>query len=600
MMKWFEYRARDVAGFCTLAAALALFVGSIPAANAVVIKGRVVETNGRPLQYVRIRMTDKHTVPYSSTVFSSADGSFALNYKRAKAAAVVINAFRIGWKETGRAVATTPGGQTVTVNVTMERIANVAAQVPASAWLKGDPSSEGYRMTTLQCSNCHQLGAYMVRRFAASLDHRSLAGRIAGWKGVVEFMRFMTMRLNVNEPPVFGLKVGTPAYNAVLKPDTSLFTPRDMAIVIPYLARHYPVDFHCYTDYNDIKRLGPYGVNAKTRIDEFELPTFGWTREVAIAPGSNKVWFVETDRDRLGALDPSDGSVKWYPIPGKGPQGPHTMNADASGHIWVGLEDSYHIGRFDTRTDKWRIYSPPPNTHFGITHDFAFDSNRYIATDARGRFYITALGANELWAINAKTGKGQAFRMPLPAGETSFHTLIYGAAIDPSHHRVWYAQLDGNVGSFDTKLDVPEYVVPFRPGDGPRRLAIAKDGTLWVALFGSSQLVEIDPDTALEVGRWQIPDRGAGPYGITLDKKRNAIWVATSDSDRIYRFDIATKKFSQYPLPRKESYLRMIALDPVTDDVWTTYASLPTGKRNRAIYGTEHANNMIVRLHPGD
>lgn len=585
-------------GVCALVVVLALLISGIPAARAVVIQGRVVDADGAPLQYVRIRVTDKHAVPYSSTVFSSADGTFALNYKRATAGGIDINAFRIGWKETGRTTTATRVG--LSVKVTMQRIANVADQVPASAWLKGDPSSQGYRMTTLQCSNCHQLGAYRVRKFAASMAHLSLAGRIAGWTGMVQFMRFMTMRLGPGQPPVFGLKVGTPAYTAVLKPDTSLFAPRDMAIIIPYLARNYPVDFNCYTDYNDIERLGSYGVNAKTRIDEFELPTFGWTREVAIAPGSDKVWFVETNKDRVGALDPKDGSVKWYPIPGKGPQGPHTMNADASGHIWVGLEDSYHIGRLDTRTGKWRIYSPPPDTNFGITHDFAFDSNRHITPDAKGRIYITALGANELWGINADTGKGQAFRMPLPQGETNFHALIYGAAIDPKHNRVWYAQLDGNVGSFDTEHDVPEYIIPFRRGDGPRRLAIAKDGTLWISLFGSSQLVEIDPNAAIELGRWQIPDRGAGPYGITLDKRRNAIWAATSNSDRIYRFDIATKKWTQYPLPRKETYLRMIELDPVTDDVWTTYASLPIGKRNPAIYGTEHANNMIVRLHPGN
>ncbi len=112
--------------------------------------------------------------------------------------------------------------------------------------------------------------------------------------------------------------------------------------------------------------------------------------------------------------------------------------------------------------------------------------------------------------------------------------------------------------------------------------------------------MKIDGETGEELGRWQIPDRGAGPYGITLDKKRNAIWAATSNSDRIYRFDIATQAWRHYPMPRAEAYIGMLEVHPETGDVWTTYSSLPVGRRDPKLAGTESANNIIVRLHPGD
>jgi streptogramin lyase len=210
------------------------------------------------------------------------------------------------------------------------------------------------------------------------------------------------------------------------------------------------------------------------------------------------------------------------------------------------------------------------------------------------------MGMNELWGIDVASCDIKTYRQPVPAGETHFHSLLYGAAADAKNHRVWWAQLYGNVGSFDTKTHQAERIIPFRHGEGPRRLAIEDDGTLWVPLFGASQLVKIDGATGEELGRWQIPDRGAGPYGITLDKRRNAIWAATSNSDRIYRFDLATQKWRHYPLPRAESYIRMLELDPATGDVWTTYSSLPVGRRDPAVYGFEGANNVIVRLHPGD
>jgi len=611
-----------------LAAVLTLAVGP---ALALDLSGRVKDADGHALAFVRIRASAGRALPYSMTVFTGADGRFAAHYEHASAEFLQVEAFRIGWKERSRKMEKSDQG--VSLAITMGRVANVADQVPASAWLKGDPSSQAYQMTTLQCSNCHQLGSWRVRRFSASLADRPVGdrsdawveraaddlaapvgdrrdkpdpneipghGRVAGWAGIVQYMRLVTMQLGENRELRWGLTEGSPAYNALLEPETSLFSPKDMAIIVPNLARNFPVVFDTYTDYDDVERLGEYGVTKDTRIDEYVLPTYGWTREVAITPGSDRVWFVETDKDRLGALDPKDGSVSWYPIPGKGRQGPHTMNADSHGHIWAGLEESFHIGRFDTRTGQWRLYPPPPGKEFGVTHDFAFNSDRYVEPDTDGRIFITDMGSNELWALNVESGEIKLYRMPVVEGETHFHSLLYGAAIDVKRKRVWWAQMYGMAGSFDTEHNIAERVLPYRRGEGPRRLAIQDDGTVWIPLFGASQLVKINGDTGEELGRYQIPDRGAAPYGITYDKRRNAIWAATSNSDRIYRFDIATARWRQYPMPRKETYIRMIEIDPQSGDLWTTYASLPVGARDPAMFGTASANNMIIRLHPGD
>jgi sugar lactone lactonase YvrE len=595
------------------------------AAHAVNVSGRVVDSDGNPVPYVRLRGEGAGAVPYSRSVFTAEDGTFALEYDKASAAKLKIDAFRIGWRETKRRQS--KSGDGLTLQLVMNRQANVADQIPPSAWLKGDPDSQAYQMTTLQCSNCHQLGSTRVRNFSRNLANQPIGdrsdawvtraaddlagekhdtsnipahGRVAGWEAIVQYMRYVTMYLG--EPPElrWGLKKDSAFYNALLAPATSLFIPQDMSIVVPNLARNFPVAFDSVTDYDDLERLGQYGVSKKTVVDEYVLPTFGWTREVAITPASKQVFFVETDKDRLGSLDVASGAVTWHPIPAQGRQGPHTMNSDAEGNIWMGLEDSFNIAKFDTRSEKWRLYPPPAGTLFGVTHDFAYDTDRHVEPDSKGRIWITDMGKNELWGINITSGDIKTYRMPLPINESHFHSLLYGAALDVKHNRVWWAQLFGNVGSLDTERDVAERVIQFPKGAGPRRLAIQEDGTVWVPLFGAGQIVKINGDTGVEIGRYTIPDRGAGPYGITYDKKRNAIWAATSNSDRIYRFDIAAKRWRHYPLPRRESYIRMIELDPVTNDIWTSYAALPVGKRDPKVFGTESANNMIVRLQPGD
>ncbi|MFP6781506.1 MAG: SMP-30/gluconolactonase/LRE family protein, partial [Gammaproteobacteria bacterium] len=310
--------------------------------------------------------------------------------------------------------------------------------------------------------------------------------------------------------------------------------------------------------------------------------------------------FVELDADRIGSLNTNDGSVEWFDVPGEGAQGPHTLNADSRGNLWMALEESFSMAKFNTQSHDWRIYPPPEGVKFAITHDAALNSKRQVEPDAKGRIWLTLVGINELWSIHVETGEVRRFKMPLPEGEEEFHVFIYGAAMDPNGKRIWWTQLHGFLGAFNTETESVERVVSFPRGAAPRRLAIEDDGTLWVPLYGEGQLVKFDTKRGVEVARYSMPDRAAATYSVTLDPKRHAIWVGTTNSDRIYRFDIDDERWRHYPLPRKEAFLRMIEIDHDTGDIWTSYANLPIGPRNPEKHGIEGANNIIVRLHPGD
>ena len=203
-------------------------------------------------------------------------------------------------------------------------------------------------------------------------------------------------------------------------------------------------------------------------------------------------------------------------------------------------------------------------------------------------------------SIDVETGALKRYPMPVPEGEQAFHTFLYGAALDPNGKRVWWTQLHGYLGAFNTETEEVDHLVEFDQGAMPRRLAIDPDGTLWVPLFGEGQLVKFDTKTGKEIARYDMPDRAGASYSVTLDTKRKAIWLATTNSDRIYRFDVDTERWRHYPMPRKEAYLRMIELDHETGDLWTAYSNLPIGKRDPAYFGSESANNRVVRLRPGD
>lgn len=582
-------------------AGLLLFATTAMAVAAdVEIRGTVRDAAGGAVPYARVTIAGGDQIPLTTSVFSDRDGNFLASVDMADPDGLDVSFFRIGWEEARRDERT--AGGTRLIDVTLARTDNVAAQVPASAWIPGERGARPFHILINECAGCHQLGADRVKRFARLLHGQPLPACRAAWDAMVQFMRSQALRMGPSGQTElrWGLSEDSPEYTAATTPETSFFLPRDVDIVVPYLAEHFPTRFDELTDYDDVARLGEYGVTAATVVQEFLLPTFGWTREVSIAPGSPLVWFLELDADRLGALDPGDGSVSWFDVPGNGPQGPHTLNADADGNLWVALEESYSIGRFDPRTHAWRVYAPPSGVKFAITHDTAINARRQVQPDASGRIWLTLVGLNELWSVDVESGAIERHVMPLPPGEEPFHVFIYGAVMEPSLERVWWTQLHGFLGAFNVRTEQVERIVPFPRGAAPRRMAIEADGTLWIPLFGEGQLVKFDTRATEELARYDIPDPAAAPYSITLDEKRRAIWVATTNSDRIYRFDIDSERWRHYPLPRREAFLRMIEIDHETGDLWTAYANLPVGPRDPTVHGHAGANNIVVRLHPGD
>jgi streptogramin lyase len=582
--------------------AMALMFCSIIATPcaALTVSGKVVDRAGNPVPYVRVTITGEKLVPLTTTVFSTLDGSFAARSIDATPDAIQLDSFRIGWRESARKIAL--DGDFVEYMLILEAQSNVAHQVPSSAWVPGNIGDRNYHILINECAGCHQLGAERVKRFAASLDGQPIEARTAAWEAMVQYMRMQSVRMGPagHAELRWNMTEESDEYKATIAPQTSFFLPRDTEEVIPLLAKSFPTNFDTLTDYDDIQRLGEYGVTGETVIEEFQLPTFGWTREVTIAPGSDRVWFVELDADRIGSLNTNDGSVEWFDVPGAGAQGPHTLNADSQGNLWMALEESFSMAKFNTKNHDWRIYPPPDGVNFAITHDAAINSKRQIEPDAKGRIWLTLVGINELWSIHVDTGEVKRFKMPLPEGEEDFHVFIYGAAMDPNGKRIWWTQLHGFLGAFNTETESVERVVSFPRGAAPRRPAIEEDGTLWVPLYGEGQLVKFDTKRGVEVARYDMPDRAGASYSVTLDPKRHAIWVGTTNSDRIYRFDIDDERWSHYPLPRKEAFLRMIEVDHDTGDIWTTYANLPIGPRNPEKHGIAGSNNMVVRLHPGD
>ena len=158
---------------------------------------------------------------------------------------------------------------------------------------------------------------------------------------------------------------------------------------------------------------------------------------------------------------------------------------------------------------------------------------------------------------------------------------------------VWYSQLGNGVfGGFN--IETEEFIGPFvlpDPNTGPRRITISDDDIMYLALYGTGQIAEFDIKKREMIAIHDLPDTGAAPYSVTWDSVRRVVWVATANADVIYRFDPATRSYGVLPLPREQSFLRMIDIDPATGVLVSSYANI-----------VENVNGprMALIIEPGD
>ncbi len=69
------------------------------------------------------------------------------------------------------------------------------------------------------------------------------------------------------------------------------------------------------------------------------------------------------------------------------------------------------------------------------------------------------------------------------------------------------------------------------------------------------------------------------------------VWIATSNGDVIYKFNPADKSFGVLPLPREQTFLRMLDVDPRTGVLVTSYGN---------IVDIVQGPRMALIIEPGD
>ena len=287
------------------------------------------------------------------------------------------------------------------------------------------------------------------------------------------------------------------------------------------------------------------------KVSEWNVPTPKFARDPAPAPDGS-IFITVMHGDRIARFDPKTHQFREWDLPHG--SHPHGLLVDKQGIVYYTGNGNGTIGRLDPATGKVTAFKAPSG---GSPHT--------IVQAADGIIWFTVQ-------------EGRIGRLDPASGEIREYKTRggpYGLALSKDG-AVWFCQLSGDrLGRVDpatgavTEVEVPR-------GSGPRRVAATPDGSiLWVAFYGSNELVKFDPIAQKIVKKYELPSGGGGgAYAVTVDGA-GFPWVDEISGNTVVRLDPATEKMQVIKLPTTNTGIRKMVI-AADGKLW--YMGSHTGK----------------------
>ncbi len=494
-------------------------------AHAASLSGTVRDQADKPVRGAFVS-AKSHASPMTSYVVSDVDGRYTI-------ADLFPGEYDLGATKPGFAdveqrdvTLTANGGEH---DFSVKRIADKPEQLPGNVWLADLPDGEFKARFVTGCTICHDIGAEPVRRERSREE----------WIAAIAMMRG-----------------GLDIYSVI--PDL------DNAELADWLLEH---------EFGKTPAKVPLAAaSANVVMTLYDVGDVdSWAHDMIIEPRTGAAWVGDYPYDQLIRVDPRTGAQKTYALPVTG-GGMHTLHFDEAGFLWITLQLTDMVARFDPAAETFRIYGGfQPGS---LIHSFAYDEHGLIAFDTRGRMWLSEFGTNALASLNPDTGEVKEYALRGDAGHT------YGVALD-SKERVWFTKYNENTfGYLDPATgSVVEKQMP-RPYSAPHRMDIDDKDRLWIpnSGYGTLAMYDIGSDVLREI---PLPDPDTFPYAVRFDGATGTVWVTGNGANSLYRFDPRDETFTTYRLPVSEAYGRMIAIDYSSGDVWTALSNYPNKHTGR-------------------
>ncbi|HEX6735826.1 MAG TPA: hypothetical protein VF096_13530 [Azonexus sp.] len=274
-------------------------------------------------------------------------------------------------------------------------------------------------------------------------------------------------------------------------------------------------------------------------VSEWPVPTPQFARDPAIAPDGS-IFIAVMRGNKIARFDPATATFREWDLPRD--HHPHGLLVDRRGIVWTTGNGNGTIGRLDPASGDIR--------EFRTQSDGSGPHTVVIGDDGK-TLWFTMQSGNRIGRLDTASGEIREYRT---AGGP------YGIALD-RRGLVWFCRMgDDRLGILDPATGtLSELVMP--AGSRPRRMASAPDGSIWVTLYGSNKLAQVDPAARKIVRQIDLPaGPDGGAYAVSIDGA-GLVWANEIKTDSVLRLDPASGELRVIKLPTAGAGIRKMVVD---------------------------------------
>ena len=230
-------------------------------------------------------------------------------------------------------------------------------------------------------------------------------------------------------------------------------------------------------------------------------------------------WGTTDVRGRLSCLIPSTNELKIWVTP-EDNANIMTVSVDNADKIWFADTNLQRIGRFEPSTNFFTIW-PVSGIGCFVRHGWWPDLGALplVSIDSYGNAYFSEYLTNKIGCIDTSTNQLTEWTIPtIDSGPC--YTMV------DSDDNVWFAEFSGNkIGRLNPDTsEITEWLIP-TPSSLPSGLYVT-EGLIYFAESLSGKIGCLNPSTN-EVTQWSTRGvwRDTAPFGLSIDLNGNAWFV---------------------------------------------------------------------------
>jgi virginiamycin B lyase len=502
------------------------------------LTGRVTSSQEGAMEGVLVS-AQRTGSPISVTVVTNQAGRYSFPADRVPPGNYALRIRAIGYELEGLAAVEVAAKGTVTADLALRKVDDIASQLTSTEWLISMPGAAEQKRPLIECMSCHTLERVVRSKFTAD-EFVAVLKRMANYANNSTMQRVQARVTEREVPDDRARRVGE--YLATVN-----LSKRDR------------------WDY-ELKTLPrPAGAATRIIITEYDMPRSTIAPHDVRTDANGFIWYSNFVEPFLGRLDPRTGAHAEfaYTLPKPNfPAGALALEPDHDGNWWLALMFQGGLMKFDTHAKAFRHYPLPAELN-SDTAQQSMVMPRQSHVD--GKVWTNDVNSHSILRLDLATGGYERVDpfQGMPIGANRQHSP-YGMTADKDNNLYFMDFGDESVGRVDAKtFRATIYPTP-TSHSRPRRTMLDDKGRLWFAEFAANKLGMFDLDHE-SIKEWDVPTPHTYPYDVYLDRN-GELWSGSMSNDRVLRFDPQTGKSVEYLLPRQTN-IRRIFIDNTTTPV---------------------------------